>query len=155
MILSLFDKTELSPRDTRPQREKKRARQIVRNIADLCQKMWGVGDFRHVADADSRGGRRREARASECTDERDVWAQGCPGPSCRDTARDVMNTLLLLKHSREDWQEVLTTHPELSVKASVCVCEGKLEEEFNISVREEDVRRERENIIELKRARPC
>lgn len=36
--------------------EKKRARQIVRNIADLCQKMWGVGDFRHVADADSRGG---------------------------------------------------------------------------------------------------
>lgn len=55
MILSLFDKTELSPRDTRPQREKKRARQIVRNIADLCQKMWGVGDFRHVADADSRG----------------------------------------------------------------------------------------------------
>lgn len=41
------------------------------------------------------------------------------------------------------------------MKASVCVCEGKLEEEFNISVREEDVRRERENIIELKRARPC
>lgn len=66
-----------------------------------------------------------------------------------------MNTLLLLKHSRQDWQEILTTHPELSVKASVCVCEGKLEEEFNISVREEDVRRERENIIELKRARPC
>lgn len=26
----------------------------------------------------------------------------------------------------------------------VCVCEGKLEEEFNISVREEDVRRESE-----------
>lgn len=43
------------------------------------------------------------------------------------------------------------------MKASVCVCEGKLEEEFNISVREEDVRRERERetIIELKRARPC
>lgn len=56
-----------------------------------------------------------------------------------------MNPLLLLKHSREDWQEVLTTHPELKCESQcVCVCEGKLEEEFNISVREEDVRRERE-----------
>lgn len=110
--------------------------------------MWGVGDFRHVADADSRGGgggdERRE-RLNVLMREM-CGQQGCPGPSCRDTARDVMNTLLLLKHSREVWQEILTTHPELSVKSSVCVCvcEGKLEEEFNISVREEDVRRERD-----------
>lgn len=62
VILSLFDKTELSPRDTRPQRGKKRARQIVRNIADLCQKMWGVGGRSRRRQPGGGGGDERRER---------------------------------------------------------------------------------------------
>lgn len=80
--------------------------------------MWGVGDFRHVADADSRGGGGGDERRERLNV---LMREMCAGPSCRDTARDVMNTLLLLKHSREDWQEVLTTHPEFKCE-SQCVC---------------------------------
>lgn len=85
--------------------------------------MWGVGDFRHVADADSRGGRGGDERRERLNVlMREMCGhRAAPARPCRDTARDVMNTLLLLKHSREDWQEVLTTHPEFKCE-SQCVC---------------------------------